>query len=387
MAGLDCRGVPADELCGERAAELARFRSPYRERIAELICCSPEAIDLIDTFPALLFALVSGRGHKSARAKAFATVLNGGSAKTAARHLGLPLWLRKLPPEAFAGPISHLPDEPGFNAMIANWLPKSRRQSSDWLVQIGWAVEACSPAYALWSARHYGATAAFRRRALFRRMAAWAWFSSRPETAAHRLMVRSWTPKMGMRRAIVEMERWENRMELACVLGDGIEAPWLEEGRVDNFDFVALRTVEDFIAESDFMSNCLDQYAARLATGLVRVFAVRSAGVSLANVEIGPISSEEQRPAVIQIKAARNRPASARIERAVAAWLGGQRHDLPPRPGPVRAGSFEDAQQLLYQPYLDWLPERIRSDFVAAVLSSDTHRAPVRGTRTLNARL
>ena len=41
------------------------------------------------------------------------------------------------------------------------------------------------------------------------------------------------------------------------------------------FTFVALRTVDDFVAESEALDNCLDQYADHLRTGATAVFSIR----------------------------------------------------------------------------------------------------------------
>ena len=44
----------------------------------------------------------------------------------------MPLWLRKLPPEALSRPIAKLPDGKSFRRQIANHLP-SRKVAAIWL--------------------------------------------------------------------------------------------------------------------------------------------------------------------------------------------------------------------------------------------------------------
>jgi len=77
---------------------------------------------------------------------------------------------------------------------------------------------------------------------------------------------------MSFKRAREELAAWRQRLRLIECLGPGIESPWLCDSSASGFDFVALRTVEDFIAESEALENCLDQYADQLHTGLILVF-------------------------------------------------------------------------------------------------------------------
>ena len=60
-----------------RTARLARFAPPYRDLIAGLTSAAPQADDLTETFPALLFALVTGYGTPTRRERAFRLVLDG----------------------------------------------------------------------------------------------------------------------------------------------------------------------------------------------------------------------------------------------------------------------------------------------------------------------
>ena len=69
---------------------------------------------------------------------------------------------------------------------------------------------------------------------------------------------------MSFKRAREELAAWRQRLRLIECLGPGIESPWLADGTASGFDFVALRTVDDFIAESEALENCLDQYADQL---------------------------------------------------------------------------------------------------------------------------
>ena len=123
-----------------------------------------------------------------------------------------------------------------------------------------------------------------------------------------------------------------------------------------DFQFVALRTVDDFIAESEALDNCLDQYADQLHTGLTALFSIRKSGRSVACVEIGLHEEEVTMPTIVQLRAARNRRAPPEVWRATFAWLGSQPLEpLSPErhiPKPMRRA---EARRKLWGPYLAFL--------------------------------
>lgn len=356
------------ELAKRRDERLKRLPAVFREQIAALTCCAPAAEDLIDTFPALLIAMVSDFGSSAARAKAFETVINGGSLKAAAEALELPMWLKKMPPEAFRQPIQKLPCEAHFSQKIAHLVPDNTSSSFDWLEQVSSASEVCDSGFALWVAKHCKPIPVSRRKLLFPALAAWAWHAKHCDTVGYRLIDKPWSPKMGLRRATEELMRWRRRTELACLIGDGIECAWLNGGTVDGLTFVALRTLEDFIDESEAMNNCLDQYGDRLDTGLIRIFSIRRDGQRVADIEIGPVTERRGLPTIVQIKGPSNHQVSLDVWQAAQRWLERQPLDkLTPKPGPVRAP--DDGIGALWQPYYDWLPQHRRGEFERYVLN------------------
>ena len=187
-------------------------------------------------------------------------------------------------------------------------------------------------------------------------MAAWAWFSGRPGLLGHRLLRRPWTPGMSFKRAREELAAWRQRLRLIECLGPGIESPWLADGTASGFDFVALRTVEDFVAESEALENCLDQYADQLHTGLTAVFSIRKGARRIACVEIGLHDEEVSMPNIVQLRAARNRRAPPEIWQATYSWLGGQRLvPLSPLRHAPRPMQRIEARRQLWNPYLEVL--------------------------------
>jgi hypothetical protein len=358
-----------------RERRIQQFPETIREHIAALTCCSPEAEDLIESFPGLLVALVSDFGTPNARARAFNTIVHGGSIRLAAQSLALPLWLRRLPPEAFRKPMQSLPDDKQFSTSIASLVPDSSCTSSDWLEQISIASEACSSTFALWVAKHCTAVPPTRRRLLFMNLASWAWHATQPETIGFRLIEKPWSVKMGLRRATEELVRWRRRTELACLLGDGIESAWLENGTHLDYSFKPLITLDDFINESRAMCNCLDQYTDRLNTGLVRIFSIRQGDERVADVEVGPIAKAGGLPSIVQIRGPGNQQVPLVVWRATQHWLASQPiNKIPYKPGLVRPSCKEIPA--IWRPYLDWLPEARRVEF--ETLMTAERRNPTR---------
>src|SRR6056297_260433 len=146
-----------------RDKRLKRFARPLRNHIAALTCCAPEAEDLIDSYPALLVGLVSPLTTAGQRQQAFKAILAGQPLKQIASLLNLPVWLRRMPAEAFREPIRHLPAEAEFQSKVANFIPAKARRTREWLEHVSRADEACGGAFALWVAKYCHDIAPSRR--------------------------------------------------------------------------------------------------------------------------------------------------------------------------------------------------------------------------------
>ena len=131
---------------------------------------------------------------------------------------------------------------------------------------------------------------------------------------------------------------------------------------------MALRTVDDFIAESEALDNCLDQYADQLHTGLTAVFSIRKGARRVACVEIGLHDEEVTMPNIVQLRAARNRRAPPEVWQATYAWLGSQRlAPLSPQRHAPKPMQRIEARRKLWGPYLE-------------VLEGTRHAGPFRRT-------
>jgi len=343
-----------ETLAARRARRLEAFHPSCRRYVAELTCCSDELEDLADTFPALLFALVTRYATAEKRQQAFELIASGAPLREVADTLGLAWWLRRLPARTFIEPLPAFPLDREFSLHIANLIPRDERLVAVWLARVSHAFEAGDLAYALWIARQHDLSGPPEE--VFAFMAAWAWFSQRPGQLGHRLLRRPWTSEMSFKRAREELGAWRQRLRLIEFLGPGIENPWLADGTAAGFSFVALRTVEDFIVESEELENCLDQYADQLHTGLTAVFSIRKGARRVACVEIGLHDEEVSMPNIVQLRGARNRRAPPEIWQATYSWLGGQRlvplSPLRHAPKPMQR---IEARRQLWGPYLDVL--------------------------------
>ena len=318
----ECGSAPAEEdATARRKRRIEAFHPDYRRFVADLTRCAPAVEDLADTFPALLFALATGYATPQQRETAFELVSAGAPLREAADALGIAWWLRKLPPQAFVSPLPSLSTDPEFGLRIAGLIPRDVRLAPIWLSRVAYAHEACGPRFALWLARQDDLIATGEEICIF--MVAWAWFGTQEGHLGHRLLRKPWRPEMSAKRAREELSIWRQRLRLIESLGLGIETPWLNDGTAGGYDFVALRTVDDFVAESEALDNCLDQYADHLRAGATAVFSIRKNGRSVACVEIGPHETEVTMPTVVQLRAARNRRAPPDVWQAAHAWIGG----------------------------------------------------------------
>lgn len=334
-----------------RDRRLERFSPSWRKPIAGLTACAPELEDLADTFPALLFALVSGFADAVTSHRACTLVCEGACLRDIADSLGLPLWLRRMPAEALASPLPRLPADPDFSLRIINHIPREASAARQWLTDLSTAFTAAGPAYALWAARHVKPGMFSEDTQMM--LGAWAWFSQNPGHKGHALLRKPWSPDMSARRALDEFATWRRRLRLVDALGQGLRDCWLKPGPAAGLDFVPLATVEDFLSESQEMENCLDQFGDHLLTSASYVFSLRRAGRRIACLEIGPNPSDPALPAIVQLRGRRNRRVSPSVWQAAFAWLGGQK--LVPRKTRacrLAAAGRAAARVELWQPYL-----------------------------------
>ena len=319
-----------DALSGSEAPTLedlvARFHVAKRATIRRLARTSPRVADLGVTFPAALYALASRHGPPKRRAEALGLIEAGAQLRDVAAALDLPLWLRRLPPEAFSGKLGIVPRSDIFARRIANHLPTASDHGAFWLHSIVFGARAADETFALWLAQQRIFREPGNPEELFGLIAAYAAISTGPASRAKSLIVVPWRPEMALDTAVCAAKSWLNRMRLVTQLGDGaLTDPWLAAGDARGYDFVPLLDESAILAEASAMQNCADQYADRLARDKCRLFSIRRRGVRIATLEIGPHPREAGVLAIAQLKARHNLPATAEVWQAAHTWLGTQK--------------------------------------------------------------
>lgn len=332
----------------------ARFNPQVRPALRRFIASSPRAVDLAHVFPGAAYVIASKGVAAPEIEKAKRLTLEGAPLRDVARTLGLPLWLRRLPPEAFRTALSPLPASEMFTRRIANHLPVPAAESAFWLSSVGFAAKACDEYFALWLAgqrifmdRHRDPER------LFAILAAYAWFSGAERTRGHNLIVTPWRPEMAFDTAVCAAKSWLNRVRLTLQLREGVVTDaWLMPGEVHGLTFNPLLSAAEILAEARAMQNCADQYSDRLARDKCRLFSVRRRGIRVATLEIGPHAREPHMLAINQLKARHNLPAAGEIWQTAHAWMATQ-PDLrrtPPLTVPDRPLNAA-AWSALLQPY------------------------------------
>ena len=146
------RNSKPEPLAAELEARVSRFNLPERREVRRLVRSSPRIADLAAVFPGAIYAIASRRGPAASRLHALSLVEQGAPLKAVARALDLPLWLKRLPPEAFAGRLGALPVSETFTRRVATRIPPSAHETAAWLETVAFATEACSEDFALWLA-------------------------------------------------------------------------------------------------------------------------------------------------------------------------------------------------------------------------------------------
>jgi hypothetical protein len=302
-----------------------RFDAPARRAVRRLVYSSSRVADLATVFPGAVYALAIRRGPATRRRRALALVEAGAPLKEVANALDLPLWLRRLPPEAFEGQLGLLPATELFARRIVNSLPANPAESAFWLKSVTFAAKACDEYFALWLADQPVFAEPGIPERLFALLAAYAWYSTAQLSRAHTLIVVPWRPEMAFDTAVCAAKSWLNRLRLVLQLHPGaITDTWLERGEARGLTFHPLVEQGEILAEAHAMQNCADQYADRLARDRCRLFSVRRRGLRVATLEIGAHPREAGVLAITQLKARHNMPASTEIWQAAHAWLASQ---------------------------------------------------------------
>ena len=272
----------------------------------------------------LLFALAVPRRGLDPACAIERTIAGAPLAEVAAAA-DVPLWLRKLPPEAASRALVKLPDSPTFRLQIANYLP-SPEKAPIWLQAVSEMSDLADAPVAAWIAREIARDTQRTRFGRLPLLGLWAWFSGRPETFGCRLVPKRWTPNFGFHSALDAAIDWRTSIDLHVNLGaNRMTEPWLLPSSVDGYEFAPLTSASEIAEEARAMENCLRTYGFHLAHNVSRLWSMRRGGQRVATLQI---AYRDQRPLpdLIDLKGAKNSVAPVAVWRAARHWL--HLHDL-----------------------------------------------------------
>lgn len=216
--------APADTRAQRIARVLIRYNRSVQPALRKLAARHSYLADLIISFPALAVALSCPRRGFCPEA-AIAAAVAGLPLLELAELADVPPWLRKLPPEAFAGSLPELPRDAEFARRILNHLPQRPARACPWLEAVALAAEWADADFALWIARAFAAAKQpgkeIDHRQL-RRLALWAFFSGQPGTRAASLIEQPFNPAMGLKAARTAADTWIDAVDLVLNLGERI---------------------------------------------------------------------------------------------------------------------------------------------------------------------
>ena len=353
---------------------IARYHAGVRPALRKLIT-SPRFADVARIFPAIAYTVAARQGTITQRRKALALIEAGAEIKDVARALGLPMWLRRLPPEAFDSHGMAYPRAEIFARRISNHLPANTGESATWLRCVSFGAEACNEFFAVWLAQQNIFHTSGDPARLLAALSAYAWYSTAENTRAHSLVVVPWRPELAFDTAVCAAKCWLNRVRLSIQLREGVLTdPWLQQGEALGCTFVPLLDSHEILAEAKAMQNCADQYVDRLSRDKCRLFSVRRRGQRVATLEVGPHVRETGILTVTQLKARHNMPSSVDVWQAAHAWLSQQSLlrrtaliSVPERPLDCDLWQSMMLPYRLAQHGAPWMPEDITAPAFSAL--------------------
>jgi hypothetical protein len=306
---------------------LRRFDRSLRPRLRKLAERSSRLADLLYAFPGAAVALTAGERSAGAREHAARLVEKGRPLAEATKALGLPMWLKRLPPEAFRQAPPDLSRDEKFGRSIANFMPASPEESALWMNRLTFAQAACGPAFALWLARQRLAAPPLGAQgrenvSVLLPLAAFAWFSSSKNIVARLLTPSPWHEKMTFTNAVQETYAWLDRIVCECRpdrdTEDGGDV-WRRPHACQEFYFRPLYTPQDLRDEGERMRNCLKGYADSVAKGLCLIFSVWRNGTPVADLDIR--RGSDGGPVIAQLRGPGNTAPPHLVTQAVQIWF------------------------------------------------------------------
>jgi PcfJ-like protein len=340
----------------ELETQIRRFPRGFRRRLRKLVRGSSRLGELLYTFPGLAFMLAAGGRPHAARGQTVRLVKEGQPLSEVAAAVDVPLWLRRLPPEAFIEPFGSVPGSEEFGRRIVNEIPNKPEATAMWLRWVLFAAESCDESFALWLAGQniYQAEDAGKQPLL--PLAAFAWFSREDHGPARGLIGRPWHGSMRFDVAVDEMRTWFERIILDyCREGGSRNGTWFKTRKVCGYRIMPLLTADELREEGDRMNNCVATYLPKVASGVSLIYSIRRGGQRVATMEIAP---GQAAPVIVQLLAAGNTKAGDDVWRAANGWLSKQgEFPMVARDAIAQVPVIPSRWEAIWRPYLEAKPQ------------------------------
>ncbi len=336
--------------------QIRRFDRSVQRRLRKLAGLSPRLGDLILSFPAAAFAIATDSAPPVATGEAVRRVKEGCGLRDVANPLGLPMWLKRVPPEAFNGKLSALPDGEKFAQKISGRIPENPAYATCWLNWVSFAGQAADEEFALWIA---GRKPPFVRplpieQTPLRPLALFAWFSKTSDGQARDLIKKPWQPSMRFAKATEGMQLWLDEVARLFKPVRPRRGPGRYSRRIEGgLRMVALRTGPQLREEGRLMDHCVGTYAHLVAAGDCMIFSVREGEQRLATVEVrrhGRSGAHQ----IVQLQGHANRRPNEQVRKFAHDWVA--RYGATPDRGLQPADSEFVVKpavwNALWQPYL-----------------------------------
>lgn len=335
---------------------IKRYDRQYRRDLWKLTSYSPGYKDLLVCCPAAAVAMVTRQLGAPGVDDAMGLVHRGGRLDEISQALQIPLWYRRLPPEAFRQPPARLLEGRGtdaeFGKRILNLRPTGLAHMASWLEAVTSARLSASDDFAIWLAEQMRAARGVGRRLPIVPLLLYGAFSCRTELEAGQRVETPWQAKMGIGAAARESRHW-----LQGILQDlcSNELPVTQSNErhwtIGGFDIEILDDPVAILDEARAMQNCLAQYVRLVGWGRCRLYGLRRDSVRIATFEVRP-GDREGGPFIRQICGPKNAEPPFEAVAAANAWMHLRRPHLE-RDFMLEFGALaeEELARLVWRPF------------------------------------
>lgn len=306
------------------ARQIARFERGARRRLRKLASLSPRLGDLILSFPGLAYAIAIDSFPTERTGEAVRRARDGFSLRDVAQPLGLPMWLKRVPPEAFSGRLAALPEGEKFARQITGRIPQNPAYASCWLNWVSFAGIAGHEDFALWIASQ---KPPFTRplpvhQVPLRPLAVYAWISVHGPSPARELIQKPWQPSMSFETATEATRHWLDAIAARFRPQRPRRGPgrYSRKRTVNGLRVVPLRTGPQLREEGRIMDHCVATYAHLVASGECQIFSLRKREMRLATMEVRQ-QRERKQFYIVQLQGPGNSRVSLDVLKFAHDWV------------------------------------------------------------------